>query len=122
MDRQSCSAFRMKPIASISYFSLWSSERISLWALISQRSSLLLLMVIKIAISSCKKWLVTGFFICTACLCPASSNTVVFLPFSIWKNWGHMSLKIDCQRKFYTEAKFALIIWVALKYYKLLLF
>lgn len=93
MDGQLCYAFRMKPIASISYFSLWSSERISLWALISQRSSLLLLMVIKIAISSRKKWLVTGFFICTECLYPTSSNTKVFLPFSVWKNWGHMSLK-----------------------------
>lgn len=38
------SAFMMKPISNVSDFPFWSSERIYLWALISQRSSLLFLM------------------------------------------------------------------------------
>lgn len=59
----------VKAISNV-YFLFWSSERIHLWALISQRSSLLLLMVIKIAISRFK-CLVIGFLICIERLYPA---------------------------------------------------
>lgn len=50
------------------------------------------------------KWVVIGVFI---------SAHMTFLPFGVWKDLGHI-LKSYFQGKSYTEAKFALIIQVAL--------